>query len=167
MRIDNNCNSPHFTAMRFEKDTIPLLKRMSIKQLKQVKQWKKEVAYTKNWDLNVSYNKWTDDFYPTYQNKDSYRGIAYHCGGIDAYKLDGKSVRAHSYTNDENVYDVLEFSTRKRAEEAYDVMQGNDFNLSPFERIERYVKSLKLLDESYQYMKENNIKLPDWARWAQ
>lgn len=161
MRIDNNYNSPNFTAMRFEKDTIPLLKRMSREQLKQMIQWKKEVANTKNWDLELSYHDYTDCFLPTYRSKQNFRDIDKHFGGIDAYKLEGKTVHAKSYTEDKNIYDKLEFATRERAEQAYNEMKGDSLYLFPFECIKRYVKGLKLLDESYQFMKENNIKRLD------
>jgi len=141
--------------MKFSKDTIPLLKRMPVEQLRQFKQWQKEVASTKNWDLELTYNEYRDSFTPIYKCKTDFGGISEHFGGIDAYKLEGKTVHACSYTCDDNIHTRLEFATKDRAKKAYDVMKGSGFGLSTFERVKRYVKSLKLLDESYQFMKEN------------
>ena len=75
-----------------------------------------------------------------------------HWGGLDACSVKGNTVYAHSYNCDENVHDELEFSSPERAREAYEVMKGRDWNLSPFESVERYMKTLEFLDESYEYM---------------
>ena len=152
MQVNTNYNSQSFGAVKFTQDTVPLLKRMSAKELKLIKQWQKDASQTKNWDLEVHYNKYVDNFTPIYKNKNKSAEIKEHFGGIDAYKLEGNTVFAHSYTNDENIPDKLQFLTAKRANEAFEVMKGNAFKLSPFESVKRFVKSLKLLDESYEFM---------------
>lgn len=154
MQVNTNYNSPSFGFVKFTPETRPLLRKMTIEQLEYIKQLKEEAKKTNNWDLEIDYNKYTDNFSPVYKNRDNSAYINKHSCGLDAYGVEGDTVRVRSYTCDENVYDELEFSSPERAAEAYEVMQGDSFNLPPYERAVRYIKSLKFLDESYEFMKK-------------
>ena len=156
MQVNTNYNHPSFGIATFTKEALPLLRKMPAKQRRQIEQLQQIVKNTENWDLEIGYNKYSDNFYPTYKNKNKFARIQEHCGGIDAYRVEGNTVYANSYTCDENVYDELKFSSPVRAREAYNIMKGRDFKLSPFGRAARYILSLKLLDESYEFMKNNN-----------
>ncbi len=154
MQVNTNYNYPSFGIATFTKETRPLLRKMSVEELKQIKQWQKEVKNNGNWDLEVGYNEFVDCFYPVYKNKNESARIQEHWGGIDAYRVEGNTVYAYSYTCDENVHDELKFSSPERAREAYTIMKGKAYDLSPFERVKRYIKSLQLLNESYEFMKK-------------
>lgn len=156
MRVNTNYNSPSFGVATFNK-CEPLLLKMPAEQLRQIRQWQEDpkIKNSKNWDLEITMNSDGDNFSPTYINKDKSARIEEHDCGLDAFRVKGDTVYAHSYTYDENVHDELRFPSPERAKEAFEVMQGKDWNLTPFERVERYMKTLKFLDESYEFMKNN------------
>ena len=155
MRVNTNYNSPSFGIATITPGARQLLRKVSTEEYRKIEQWQEDpkIKDSKNWDLRIDYFDSCDGIYPVYINKDEFAGET-HAGGLDAFKVEGDTVHAYSYTGDDDVHEILRFSSPERAKEAFEVMQGTDSELSTFERVERYMKTLKFLDESYEFMKK-------------
>lgn len=151
---NNYGNQPNFGMLNFDKSAIPVLKNLSVKELKEVRNLKKEAAKTKRWNLTIS-SVSDGMFYAKYKDV---RGLKpEHHVSLDSYRLSNDTVYVHSYTCDENVPDKLRFPTAERAREVYNFMHTEYYKLSPFGQIKKFVDTLRYLDESYEYMAKNPI----------
>lgn len=151
---NNYSNQPNFGMLKFDKSATPLLKKLSAKELKEVRKLEMKAAKTKRWNLTISSIR-NGSFYAIFD--DSYNLKFTHCGSLESYKLNKNKVHVHSYSQDDDILDTLRFPTAKRARKVYNSMYGEYYNLSPFEQIKKFVNALKYLDESYEYMAKNPI----------
>lgn len=154
IQSNNYGKLPNFGMLKFDKSATPLLEKLSVKELKEVRKLKKKAAKTKRWNLTISSIR-NGSFYAIFD--DSYNLMFTHCGSLESYKLNKNKVHVHSYSDDDDILDTLRFPTTKRAREVYNSMNGEYYQLSPFEQIKKFVNALTYLDESYEYMAKNPI----------
>ncbi len=162
----DNSIQPNFKSLIKDKSALKVIKEMSDSDVAEFNKIEKILSKTKFWDLKVyGVNKFksfkfefiskknqhgiiSDRIYPYNRNKDS----------INIYTITTSSDYGY---NAENIVETLKFSSKKKAEELYnmhleDVKASVEKHwiLTPLENLKSRLLHLNMLEESYKYMRK-------------
>lgn len=157
-KVQSNPN-PRFGALIVDKSAAPILKKMSAKELKQIREWQKEFANTKHWDLKLEpYFPHEDCLLTRLVNKNEAFGVQKYIDNTCSWDCNGNSVVANSFSSypqevNPSKY-TLRFPTSMQAVEAYNLMK-NQWYSSVFKKVERSVNLLKVHEKAFEHMSQN------------
>jgi hypothetical protein len=139
-----------------------ILKHFNPEQIKQIKVWKKDLAKTKNFDLDITTS--VDDIYLIFNNKK--HPFSSSEGPLQPAMPRGNEIKAWGFDifNSGNpVVHNLKFSTPQEATQAYETLTAHrrkfmeTGNKDQFERVAWAVDSTKILEKSHDYMEKAGI----------
>ncbi len=162
---NNYNNQPNFKALIVtEKGAKALSKAFNPKQLEQITKWGKELKNTKHFDLEI--DAVVNDLFYTFNHKTNSRlssEAPLHPVSIKENALNACGVDLLD-CGDWFYYNNLKFPTEQDACKAYATLSLYKKTCTPyfhnvFKRLEWAVESTKILDKSFEYMKQNPFVL--------